>query len=117
MRPASRVACRWRVVEIGRHGDDGLGRVAGPAAHFAQDQGRQFFRRVLVAGDADVQHLAAALGLALDDLMRDERQFALQVGERPAHEPLDAEDGVLGIAQAPARAPPCRRARSRRRES
>ena len=36
MRPASRVACRWRVVEVGRNGDDGLGRVAGPAADLAR---------------------------------------------------------------------------------
>ena len=42
--------------------------------------------------------------LALDDLVRDELQFLLQVGERAAHEPLDAEDGVLGVGQRRSRA-------------
>ena len=45
------------------------------------------------------QHLPPAVRLALDDLVRDELQFLLQVGERAAHEPLDAEDGVLGVGE------------------
>src|SRR5207249_419038 len=46
-----------RVVEVGRDGDHRLGRIAGPATDFPQDQGGQLLRRVLAAGDADVQHL------------------------------------------------------------
>ena len=76
-----------------------------------QDQRRQLFRRVFVAGDVDVQHLAARLDLALDDLVRDQRQFLFQVGQRAAHQPLDAEDGVFGIGEAALRGPPCRPAR------
>ena len=38
---------------------------------------------------------------ALDDLMRDQLQFLLQIGERPAHEPLDAKNGVFRIGQCP----------------
>ena len=49
----------------------------------------------------DVQHLAPVRRLALDDLVRDEFEFLLQVGERAAHEPLDAEDGVLGVGEGP----------------
>ena len=32
-------------------------------------------------------------------------EFLLQVGERAAHEPLDAEDGVLGVGQRRVRGP------------
>ena len=56
---------------------------------------------MLLARDADVQHLAAIGGFALDDLVRDERQFGLQISERTAHEPFDAEDRVLRIAERP----------------
>src|SRR5439155_21406555 len=48
-----------------------------------------------------------AFHLALDDLVRDQLQFFFEVLEGAAHEPLDAEDGVLGIGQRPF---PCRRA-------
>ncbi len=70
-------------------------------ADLLQDQRGEFFRRVLAAGDLDAQHLPPVGRLALDDLVRDELQFLLQVGERAAHEPLDAEDGVLGVGQGP----------------
>ena len=88
-----------RIVEVSRHRDNGFHRVPGPAADFAENQAPIVPPAVLLAGDFDVQHLAAALGLALDDLVRYQRQFGLQVGERPAHEPFNAEDGVFGIAQ------------------
>ena len=89
-----------RVVEVRGHGDDGLRRIAGAAADFLQDEGGQFFRRMFLAGDLDVQHLAARFDFAFEHLIGNERQFLLQIGERAAHETFDAVDGVIGIAQA-----------------
>src|SRR5262245_58366232 len=99
-RDASCVARRLslRIVEISRHRDDRLRRIPCPASHLLQDHRRQFFWRVLTPSDLDVQHLASRLDLTLDDLVRNERQLLLQVGERAPHETLDAEDGVIGIA-------------------
>lgn len=99
MRPASRVAWALRVVEVRRHRDDRARRVPGPLADFLEDERGQFFRRPLAPADGDMQHLAAVGGLALDDLVRDEFEFFLEVRERAAHEPLHAEDGVPRVGE------------------
>src|SRR5207249_11934793 len=54
------------VVEVGRDGDDRLGRIAGAAANFLQDEGGKLFGRVFTAGDPHGEDFAATLGLALD---------------------------------------------------
>src|SRR5205823_8310663 len=82
-----------------RHRDDRFRRVAGPLAHLLEYERGEFLRRVFAIGDSYSQHLSPIGTLALDNLVRDELEFLLQVRERSPHEPLDAENRVLGIGE------------------
>ena len=86
------------VVEVGRHGDDGLVHLVaqvgfGRFLELAEDHRRDFGRRVfLVAGlDLDVVFGAA------DDFVRHHLFFGRDFAVPPAHEALDREHGALRI--------------------
>ena len=89
-----------RVVEIGRNRDDRLGHRTAEICfrrllHLLQDEGRDLGGRILLAVDGDPR---VGVGTA-DDLVRDKPHVLLADGivERPPDQPLDREDGALGI--------------------
>jgi hypothetical protein len=86
------------VVEIRRHGDDGLGDLLaqvglGGLLELAQNHPRDLGRGVLLAPDLDPDVAVRRL----DDLVGDELDLLLDLVVAPAHEPLDREHGVLRI--------------------
>ena len=86
------------VVEVGRHGDDGLGDLLaqvglGRLLELAQDHGGDFGGRIRLAPhlDADVAVLGA------DDLVRDELDLLQHLVVTAPHESLDREDRVFRV--------------------
>ena len=67
----------------------GLGRLL----ELAQDQRRDFRRRVLLAVDVDLDQFVRSA----DDLVGDQLLFGLHLVVAPAHEALDREDGAPGV--------------------
>ena len=91
------------VVEIGRHGDDGLGDLAaeiglGRLLHLREDEGADLARAVFLAFHLDPS-IAVGPG---DDLVGHHLLVLLRdrIVVAPADQPLDGEDGVLGIGDA-----------------
>ena len=89
-----------RVVEVRRNGDDGFGDflaeiILGGLFHLAQDLGRDLLRRDLLAAHLDPR--VAVVGL--DDLVGHQADVLLHFlfVELAADQPLDREDGVLGV--------------------
>ena len=89
------------VVEIRGHRDHGLRWVPGALPDFPQYHRAEFFGRVFLVVDPNAQNLPPGLDFAFDDLLGDVLQFRAEIGERPAHQPLDAENGVRRIEQRP----------------
>src|SRR2546427_704776 len=89
-----------RVVEVGGHGDDGVGHLLaqvrlGVGLQLLQDQSRNLFRRELFVG---VRHdHDGPIVLARLDLIGHDLPLRIHLGELAAHEPLDRIDGVLGV--------------------
>ena len=87
-----------RVVEVGGNGDDRLVDgvaeiVLGRLLHLLEDHRGDFGRRVLLAGDLD---RGEPVGAGFD-LVRDALDFFLDFIHPASHEPLDGEDGLLGV--------------------
>ena len=87
-----------RVVEVGRHGDDGLGDrlpeiVLCGLFEFLQNHRGQLRRRVVLTAGLH-SHVAVA---GADDFIRHHPHFFVHLVEAASHEPLDREDGVFGI--------------------
>ena len=87
-----------RVVEVGGHGDDGLGdRLAEVVfrglLQLLQDHRGDLRRRQVLLARLDAH---VAVGGALD-VVRHHLHFFVDFVEAAAHEALDREDGVLGI--------------------
>ena len=96
--PASLVACRCAVVEVGRHRDDGLVHLVaqirfGRFLQLAQNHRRDFGRRVLLVRHANLDVVLRPA----DDLVGDHLLFGGHFAVPPAHETLDRIDGLLGI--------------------
>ena len=90
------------VVEVGRDGDDRLGDLLaqvglGIGLQLLEDH-RADLRRAEVLAVGELDHDAIRLRV-LRHVVRNEARAALDLGvvETPAHEALDAEDGVLGV--------------------
>ena len=86
-----------RVVEIGRHRDDGLGDrlaeiVLGGLLHLLEDEGGDFLGAVALAGDID-----ADVGAVVDDVVRHELALVADLLVPAPHEALDGVDRVLGV--------------------
>ena len=87
-----------RVVEVGGNGDDGLGDrltevLLGRLLQLLQDHRGDLRRRVLLVHDLDA-HVAVG---GRRHRVRHHLHFFVHFVEAPAHEPLDREDGVLGV--------------------
>jgi hypothetical protein len=87
-----------RVVEVGGHGDHGLVDLLtqvllGRLLHGAQDHRGDLRRRVHLAERLHA-HVAPVV---LRHLVRDEPHLLADLVVAPPHEPLDGEDGVLGV--------------------
>ena len=86
------------VVEVGRHGHDRVGhRLAeerlGVGLQLLQDHRADLLRAELLAVHPD----ARVAVLPADDLVGDDLHLLVHLGVLAAHEPLDAEDRVLGV--------------------
>ena len=86
------------VVEVGGHGDDGLGDLLpqirlGGLLQLSQDHGGDLGWGVLLAPHLDPD---VAVG-GLDHFVRDELELLEHLVVAPPHEPFDREHGVLGI--------------------
>ena len=88
-----------RVVEVSGHGDDGLGYrrsevTLGVALELAQDERRNFRRRVGLVAQLDAQHFAGSE--VVGEAEREELELVLNVFDAAAHEALDAVHRALG---------------------
>ena len=86
------------VVEVGRHGDDGLADLVAEVAlgrllQLAEDQRRDLRRGLLLAAGLDLDVVAGAA----DDLVGDHLLLVLDLAVPAAHEPLDRVDGAPGV--------------------
>ncbi len=86
------------IVEVGRHGDDrALHLVAqvvlGGLLEVLENHGGDFLRRVILAAHADLYGFIRPA----DDLVGHHLLFRGHLVVPAAHEPLDREDGVLGV--------------------
>ena len=98
--PASLVAWRWTIVEVGRDRDDRLGHrfaqvALGGFLHFLKDVGRNLRRSVLLAARL---HPGIAI-VGFDDLVRHKTLVLLDglVAIAPADQALDREYGVFRV--------------------
>jgi hypothetical protein len=87
-----------RVVEVGRHGDHGLGHrvaevVLGGLLHLLQDHRRDLGRRVALALDLDGDEVVRAAR----DLVGHALRLVAHLVRLAPHEALDREDGVRGV--------------------
>jgi hypothetical protein len=91
-----------RIVEVGGHGDDGLGdfgaeEALGVALELEQDVGGDFGRREGEAADVELEHFAGLQ--AVGEVKGEECEFGGDVGEVAAHEALDGVDGVGRVGE------------------
>ena len=99
MRPASLVACRCASLKYAgtvmtalryRRAEVAL----GIALELAQDEGRDFRRRVGLVAELDAQHFARRE--IVGEAEREELELVLNVFDAAAHEAFHAVDGALG---------------------
>ena len=86
------------VVEVGGNRDDGFGDLLaevgfGRFLQLGENHRRNLRRRLLLAVDID----ARVVVIAPHDLVRDHLHFFADFAVVTAHEPLDREDGLLGV--------------------
>ncbi len=98
--PASRVAWRWRVVEVGGDGDHRLGellahRLVGEGLDLPQDEGGDLLRAVLLVADQDLDVAVAGRHQRVGEHLP--RPLHLLGVVLAADQPLDGEDGVVRV--------------------